>query len=429
MTKGKVGRNDICPCGSGKKYKRCCLGARDASPRARALGESSAADRLAVLGVDGLRILAELNEGGQDALVDSRIQRCGELLAPGGPLAHVRFDEEPFRAALEHLVEAAGNAQSREREGRREQTPPWLAAFRRAADSLAPPPVLDRMTNSLLAVLAAGSLSRHDWDAVATLVLPSVLALDARPWEPATVPLLELVYHVQLGEHFDALPGTMRELDAITARFRESGSSAGLDDLDPSSPLSRAMRERLRRDPLAVASMSLQFQREAQAAIDKVGSGDMPEFVAVDEFAYLSVILNRAVADQSRGGRKLTRETVGGVIEAIEPMIMEHLFVRWTDRLYGWVTDPSCPVEQKQALEEALVAAACDVGRLGFALVRAGDIWWRSDAEMAALEPAIEEKSILRVAEASATWLRAQGLDDTLAAQAVALAQESDLFR
>src|SRR5438046_8209467 len=23
--KGKIGRNDPCPCGSGKKYKRCCL--------------------------------------------------------------------------------------------------------------------------------------------------------------------------------------------------------------------------------------------------------------------------------------------------------------------------------------------------------------------------------------------------------------------
>jgi uncharacterized protein YecA (UPF0149 family) len=22
----KVGRNDLCPCGSGRKYKRCCLG-------------------------------------------------------------------------------------------------------------------------------------------------------------------------------------------------------------------------------------------------------------------------------------------------------------------------------------------------------------------------------------------------------------------
>jgi uncharacterized protein YecA (UPF0149 family) len=22
---GKIGRNDLCPCGSGKKYKKCCL--------------------------------------------------------------------------------------------------------------------------------------------------------------------------------------------------------------------------------------------------------------------------------------------------------------------------------------------------------------------------------------------------------------------
>jgi preprotein translocase subunit SecA len=25
-TKQKIGRNDPCPCGSGKKYKKCCLG-------------------------------------------------------------------------------------------------------------------------------------------------------------------------------------------------------------------------------------------------------------------------------------------------------------------------------------------------------------------------------------------------------------------
>ncbi|WP_436231241.1 SEC-C metal-binding domain-containing protein [Caballeronia sp. LjRoot29] len=24
--RAKVGRNDPCPCGSGKKYKKCCLG-------------------------------------------------------------------------------------------------------------------------------------------------------------------------------------------------------------------------------------------------------------------------------------------------------------------------------------------------------------------------------------------------------------------
>jgi uncharacterized protein YecA (UPF0149 family) len=25
VNKGKIGRNERCPCGSGKKYKKCCL--------------------------------------------------------------------------------------------------------------------------------------------------------------------------------------------------------------------------------------------------------------------------------------------------------------------------------------------------------------------------------------------------------------------
>ena len=25
----KIGRNDPCPCGSGKKYKKCCIGKND----------------------------------------------------------------------------------------------------------------------------------------------------------------------------------------------------------------------------------------------------------------------------------------------------------------------------------------------------------------------------------------------------------------
>src|SRR5450755_2865557 len=31
-TMAKIGRNDACPCGSGKKYKRCCLTAPTANP-------------------------------------------------------------------------------------------------------------------------------------------------------------------------------------------------------------------------------------------------------------------------------------------------------------------------------------------------------------------------------------------------------------
>ena len=33
--RNKFGRNNICPCGSGKKYKKCCLLKREYTPIAR----------------------------------------------------------------------------------------------------------------------------------------------------------------------------------------------------------------------------------------------------------------------------------------------------------------------------------------------------------------------------------------------------------
>jgi tetratricopeptide (TPR) repeat protein len=39
----KIGRNDPCPCGSGRKYKRCCLPAHEAAAAQRAAAAQAAA--------------------------------------------------------------------------------------------------------------------------------------------------------------------------------------------------------------------------------------------------------------------------------------------------------------------------------------------------------------------------------------------------
>jgi len=43
----KSGRNEPCPCGSGKKYKRCCLPQHEAAAAERAAAAAQAAARLA----------------------------------------------------------------------------------------------------------------------------------------------------------------------------------------------------------------------------------------------------------------------------------------------------------------------------------------------------------------------------------------------
>jgi len=42
----KIGRNDRCPCGSGKKYKQCCLAKDEAAERSRTFVAAPAADPL-----------------------------------------------------------------------------------------------------------------------------------------------------------------------------------------------------------------------------------------------------------------------------------------------------------------------------------------------------------------------------------------------
>jgi tetratricopeptide (TPR) repeat protein len=46
----KIGRNDLCPCGSGKKYKKCCLASDEAAARAaRPVQQAAAPARRASL--------------------------------------------------------------------------------------------------------------------------------------------------------------------------------------------------------------------------------------------------------------------------------------------------------------------------------------------------------------------------------------------
>ncbi|MCR5257714.1 MAG: SEC-C domain-containing protein, partial [Desulfovibrio sp.] len=67
---GAVGRNDPCPCGSGKKYKQCCLKRRreaemrlQAQESARAEDERAAHEACAWLRARSPLMAASLSEG------------------------------------------------------------------------------------------------------------------------------------------------------------------------------------------------------------------------------------------------------------------------------------------------------------------------------------------------------------------------------
>src|SRR5262245_31124885 len=91
MQSSDIGRNDPCPCGSGRKFKKCCLEAR----------------RSSVIGSDGDLDVAAIVDA---AIVSDDWERVHELFddayelfQPMAPLEHVRFRDDLVGPRYEDL--------------------------------------------------------------------------------------------------------------------------------------------------------------------------------------------------------------------------------------------------------------------------------------------------------------------------------------
>jgi hypothetical protein len=99
----KIGRNDPCPCGSGKKYKRCCQ-TRDDEQRTAATDDAAFPDDAAVPSPDihsiagQLRALSKLSSGKDRAELD-------RLLAESGPILDY-VERQPEIEAASRAIEA-----------------------------------------------------------------------------------------------------------------------------------------------------------------------------------------------------------------------------------------------------------------------------------------------------------------------------------
>jgi hypothetical protein len=78
-----IGRNEPCSCGSGRKYKKCCLAARDAA---------AAVDPAMAAAVD------QAIEADDWESLHGRIDAAMVLFERGGPLGHVRFQHDLIRS-------------------------------------------------------------------------------------------------------------------------------------------------------------------------------------------------------------------------------------------------------------------------------------------------------------------------------------------
>ncbi|MCL1979692.1 MAG: SEC-C metal-binding domain-containing protein [Proteobacteria bacterium] len=103
---GKIGRNDPCPCGSGKKYKHCCLSAQRAAANGNPMGQmkvslmaaiekiqTQASEKKAVFNELGVFLFYSDHQG--DAWLLEATESDAVQLAQGGERLPVPIDENP----------------------------------------------------------------------------------------------------------------------------------------------------------------------------------------------------------------------------------------------------------------------------------------------------------------------------------------------
>ncbi len=242
-TRSKIGRNEACPCGSGRKYKRCCL------PRHEA-GQDLPAAEGEVL--DSL--LADA------ASVMTHLQTLRGMCEPGGPLVGLRFDGVAFRRAVAHHLPAVEHAAPVADER------PWERLMARCAPDLVTSDWLDTAEDHLAAAFAQVTLPAEQQ----ALLLARTTLRRGKAEDPAVgpPPLVVALFPVQL----DRLLKT------------DSALAGG------------ALGQAIVETPEARRALEDAAEQHRQAAIDDVLGDDPPPFLPLDAYVVVWAIVGPYVA-------------------------------------------------------------------------------------------------------------------------------------
>jgi hypothetical protein len=188
----KMSRNDPCPCGSGRKYKRCCLEhdeAREweeATARGQAFSgaehERNADDAVFA---ECLRMVVTKDR----ASLSAALERFADALATDPALRDVRFEDAAFTRVVARSF--ANPAQS-----------PGLGArrrlFRVAIEDLGDRATVQRFHDQLAGTMASASLSASNREAIAVALICLDPVLSKRALPPRESPTLQIIFNNQL---------------------------------------------------------------------------------------------------------------------------------------------------------------------------------------------------------------------------------------
>ena len=209
----KIGRNDPCICGSGRKYKRCCL-ERDEAAQREQPSSGSESSRLA-LQTDQESIWEALEESVAAVTTKDRrslsrhLEAFADLLRENAVLADLRFADAPFGDAIEQSLRALGRDRGdADRRG----------LFRLAMQKLGDRRTLQVLGDRLARAMTSPTLSPSNREAVAAALVCMAPVLERVPLPPSESPTIEIIFNVQLD---DCLARRQSEVGGADERLRQ----------------------------------------------------------------------------------------------------------------------------------------------------------------------------------------------------------------
>ena len=387
----KTGRNDRCPCGSGKKYKRCCLDQDEAARRelsaVRPAPQTWAPEREQELDeLDVVRVM---------------IGRLKNMLEPGGALGGLRYDAEEFAEAVGlHLQSVMGDDAPSPDDDRS----PWERLLDRCYPDLIRGDWKQRAARALDAAEASGKLARLD--VIAVVFARSTLALDQGPEAEADSSLLDLaLFPIQLSE-----AGQLQEEFVQTiAELQDDPALRSFDSVEDIELHKPGIVDRLTSMFRSIPMLRGKIERDAQDAVTHalaaLQSATPPPLLRIEQYLWAVTISRRALIGSKNGvPKEESRIRLG---EAVVNEYLPEVVADWMKMLRD-ATD----ADSRSMLADVVVAAKLEPVAVFASLLGNENIEfvWRSDEEQAFFAVDQGEQVDDRVRYGSwLAWLRERG--------------------
>ena len=357
----KIGRNAPCPCGSGKKYKRCCSNARSGTSEpapptwnarpgiSRPAPPAEPLDRLPLpsgAGRDIALVMERLKSQDTQWLSDMFVA-LQELVVSGGPLEGLRFDSGRFGELVVPLLKTLtatrgpGTQTDLFAPDEDPEEPGWQVLIERVGPELCDDEWIERSIGQLGRFLAQRpSPGRAQREAAAAglvfLMIEQSRDGSVEPWRTVTA---EAVFLSQLrgwledrdklGRYVEGLAQALKsgELDAEGLRRKLEEDGEDLSGLFGSSPE-------------LMAGMQRQTEEELQRAYKLVRRRRPPPLLRGDETALFYAVLFKELCryqdavqeDDPDELARVRKEAVPRVIEGIEEQLGPELRSRIMSR-------------------------------------------------------------------------------------------------